>query len=234
MNLAKRMERLGTETAFEVLAKARKLEQEGKHIVHLEIGEPDFETADHIKNAAIEALNGGFTHYVPSAGILEVRESISKNIYNTRQVNYNPDQIIITPGAKPIMFFTILALAEPDFEVVFPDPGFPIYESMINFCGGKAVPMPLRGNLNYHPDIEELETLINDRTRLLILNSPNNPCGSVLNKEETEAIVALVEKFPNLYVLSDEVYKDIIYTGQHLSVSQYESIKDRVIILDGL
>ena len=234
MNLAKRMERLGTETAFEVLAKARKLEQEGKHIVHLEIGEPDFETADHIKNAAIEALNGGFTHYVPSAGILEVRESISKNIYNTRQVNYNPDQIIITPGAKPIMFFTILALAEPNFEVVFPDPGFPIYESMINFCGGKAVPMPLRGNLNYHPDIEELETLINDRTRLLILNSPNNPCGSVLNKEETEAIVALVEKFPNLYVLSDEVYKDIIYTGQHLSVSQYESIKDRVIILDGL
>ena len=234
MNLSKRMERLGTETAFEVLAKARKLEQEGKHIVHLEIGEPDFETADHIKNAAIEALNGGFTHYVPSAGILEVRESISKNIDNTRQVNYNPDQIIITPGAKPIMFFTILALAEPDFEVVFPDPGFPIYESMINFCGGKAVPMPLRGNLNYHPDIEELETLINDRTRLLILNSPNNPCGSVLNKEETEAIVALVEKFPNLYVLSDEVYKDIIYTGQHLSVSQYESIKDRVIILDGL
>ena len=234
MNLAKRMERLGTETAFEVLAKARKLEQEGKHIVHLEIGEPDFETADHIKNAAIEALNGGFTHYVPSAGILEVRESISKNIDNTRQVNYNPDQIIITPGAKPIMFFTILALAEPDFEVVFPDPGFPIYESMINFCGGKAVPMPLRGYLNYHPDIEELETLINDRTRLLILNSPNNPCGSVLNKEETEAIVALVEKFPNLYVLSDEVYKDIIYTGQHLSVSQYESIKDRVIILDGL
>ena len=234
MNLAKRMERLGTETAFEVLAKARKLEQEGKHIVHLEIGEPDFETADHIKNAAIEALNGGFTHYVPSAGILEVRESISKNIDNTRQVNYNPDQIIITPGAKPIMFFTILALAEPDFEVVFPDPGFPIYESMINFCGGKAVPMPLRGNLNYHPDIEELETLINDRTRLLILNSPNNPCGSVLNKEETEAIVALVEKFPNLYVLSDEVYKDIIFTGQHLSVSQYESIKDRVIILDGL
>ena len=234
MNLAKRMERLGTETAIDVLAKARKLEQEGKHIVHLEIGEPDFETADHIKNAAIEALNGGFTHYVPSAGILEVRESISKNIYNTRQVNYNPDQIIITPGAKPIMFFTILALAEPDFEVVFPDPGFPIYESMINFCGGKAVPMPLRGNLNYHPDIEELETLINDRTRLLILNSPNNPCGSVLNKEETEAIVALVEKFPNLYVLSDEVYKDIIYTGQHLSVSQYESIKDRVIILDGL
>ena len=234
MNLAKRMERLGTETAFEVLAKARKLEQEGKHIVHLEIGEPDFETADHIKNAAIEALNGGFTHYVPSAGILEVRESISKNIDNTRQVNYNPDQIIITPGAKPIMFFTILALAEPNFEVVFPDPGFPIYESMINFCGGKAVPMPLRGNLNYHPDIEELQTLVNDRTRLLILNSPNNPCGSVLNKEETEAIVALVEKFPNLYVLSDEVYKDIIYTGQHLSVSQYESIKDRVIILDGL
>lgn len=234
MNLAKRMERLGTETAFEVLAKARKLEQEGKHIVHLEIGEPDFETADHIKNAAIEALNGGFTHYVPSAGLLEVRESISKNIYNTRQVDFNPEQIIITPGAKPIMFFTILALAEPNFEVVFPDPGFPIYESMINFCGGKAVPMPLRGSLNYHPDIEELRTLINDKTRLLILNSPNNPCGSVLNKEETEAIVALVEKFPNLYVLSDEVYKDIIYTGQHLSVSQYESIKDRVIILDGL
>ena len=234
MNLAKRMERLGTETAFEVLAKARKLEQEGKHIVHLEIGEPDFETASHIKNAAIEALNGGFTHYVPSAGILEVRESISKNIYNTRQVDFNPDQIIITPGAKPIMFFTILALAEPEFEVVFPDPGFPIYESMINFCGGKAIPMPLRGNLNYHPDIEELKTLINDRTRLLILNSPNNPCGSVLTKEETETIVDLVEKFPNLYVLSDEVYKDIIYSGQHISVSQYESIKDRVIILDGL
>ena len=154
MNLAKRMERLGTETAFEVLAKARKLEQEGKHIVHLEIGEPDFETADHIKNAAIEALNGGFTHYVPSAGILEVRESISKNIDNTRQVNYNPDQIIITPGAKPIMFFTILALAEPDFEVVFPDPGFPIYESMINFTGAKAIPVDMTENQDFsiNPD----------------------------------------------------------------------------------
>jgi len=234
MNLAKRMDRLGTETAFEVLAKARKLEQEGKHIIHLEIGEPDFETADHIKKAAIDALNGGYTHYVPTTGILEVRESISKNIYATRKVQFNEDQIVITPGAKPIMFFTILALAEPDFEVVYPDPGFPIYESMINFCGGKAVPMPLRGDSNYHPDIQELETLINDRTRLLILNSPNNPCGSVLNQEETEAIVAIAEKYPNLYILSDEVYKDIIYTGKHLSVSQYESIKKRVIILDGL
>jgi len=234
MNLAKRMDRLGTETAFEVLAKARKLEQEGKHIIHLEIGEPDFETADHIKKAAIDALNGGYTHYVPTTGILEVRESISKNIYATRKVQFNEDQIVITPGAKPIMFFTILALAEPDFEVVYPDPGFPIYESMINFCGGKAIPMPLRGDSNYHPDIQELETLINDRTRLLILNSPNNPCGSVLNQEETEAIVAIAEKYPNLYILSDEVYKDIIYTGKHLSVSQYESIKKRVIILDGL
>jgi len=234
MKLAKNLERLGTESAFKILAEAKKLESEGNKIINLGIGQPDFKTPKHVMEAAKKAIDDGHHGYVISNGIPECREAVCRKINKLYGADINPDRIIITPGGKPTMYFAISMFGEPGAEIIYPDPGFPIYESMINFCGGKAVPMPLRGNLNYHPDIEELQTLVNDRTRLLILNSPNNPCGSVLNKEETEAIVALVEKFPNLYVLSDEVYKDIIYTGQHLSVSQYESIKDRVIILDGL
>ncbi len=234
MELAERMGRLGTESAFEVLARAKALEAQGIDVVHLEIGEPDFETAPHIKAAAIDALNAGYTHYVPTAGITEVRQAVARNAGERRGLEYDWQQVVVTPGAKPIMFFTLLALAEPGAEVIYPDPGFPIYASMVNFCGAKPVPMPLRGELDYHPDLDEFATLVNENTRLVILNSPHNPCGSVLSGEEIAAITEIVRDRSNAYVLSDEVYKDLLYTGSHVSIASMPGMKDRTIILDGL
>ncbi len=234
MNVADRMSLLGTESAFEVLARAKALEAQGKDIIHLEIGEPDFETPQHIKDAAVKALSDGYTHYVPTAGIPEVRQAVARNVGERRGMDVDWQRVIITPGAKPIMFFTLLALAEPDAEVIYPDPGFPIYESMVNFCGAKAVPMPLRGELNYHPDLDEFATLVNKNTRLVILNSPHNPCGSVLSREEIERIAAIVREQSDAYILTDEVYKDLLYTGEHVSIATMPGMADRTIILDGL
>ncbi|MFC1935196.1 pyridoxal phosphate-dependent aminotransferase [Chloroflexota bacterium] len=234
MFTARRMSRLGTETAFEVLAKAKELEARGKDIIHLEIGEPDFETPGHIKEAAVEALNQGYTHYVPTPGIPEVRQSIAENVSRRRNIDVDWRQVVVTPGAKPIMFFTILALAEEGREVIYPDPGFPIYESMIRFCGATPVPMRLAGERNYHPDLEELASCINDRTCLVILNSPHNPCGSILTREEIETVAEMVKSRDGLYVLSDEVYKDIIYESTHFSIASVPGMADKTIILDGL
>ena len=234
MFTARRMERLGTETAFEVLAKAKDLEAQGREIIHLEIGEPDFDTPAHINKAAMEALNQGYTHYVPSPGIAEVRQSIAENVNHRRDIDVDWRQVVVTPGAKPIMFFTILALAEEGTEVIYPDPGFPIYESMIRFCGATPVPMRLAGERAYHPDLEELASSINERTRLIILNSPHNPCGSILTREEIEAVAEMVKGRDDLYVLSDEVYKDIIYEGTHFSIASVPGMADKTIILDGL
>ena len=234
MELAERMGRLGTESAFEVLARAKALEAEGVEVIHLEIGEPDFETAPHIKAAAIQALEAGYTHYVPTAGIAEVRQAVARNAGERRGIEYDWQQVIITPGAKPIMFFTLLAVAEPGSEVIYPDPGFPIYSSMVNFCGARPVPMPLRGELDYHPDLDEFASLVNENTRLVILNSPHNPCGSVLSAEEIAAIAAIVREKSDAYVLSDEVYKDLLYTGSHVSIAAMPGMQDRTIILDGL
>jgi aspartate/methionine/tyrosine aminotransferase len=234
MNVAERMSLLGTESAFEVLAKAKALEAQGKDIIHLEIGEPDFETPQHIKDAAVQALQDGFTHYVPTPGIPEVRQAVARNVGERRGMDVDWQRVIITPGAKPIMFFTLLALAEPGAEVIYPDPGFPIYESMVKFCGAKAVPMPLRGELNYHPDLDEFATLVNKNTRLVILNSPHNPCGSVLSREEIERIAAIVREQSDAYILTDEVYKDLLYTGEHVSIATMPGMADRTIILDGL
>jgi aspartate aminotransferase len=234
MNVAERMFLLGTESAFEVLAKAKALEAQGKDIIHLEIGEPDFETPQHIKDAAVQALQDGFTHYVPTPGIPEVRQAVARNVGERRGMDVDWQRVIITPGAKPIMFFTLLALAEPGAEVIYPDPGFPIYESMVKFCGAKAVPMPLRGELNYHPDLDEFATLVNKNTRLVILNSPHNPCGSVLSREEIERIAAIVREQSDAYILTDEVYKDLLYTGEHVSIATMPGMADRTIILDGL
>lgn len=234
MVLARRMGNLGTESAFTVLARARELEAEGRDIIHLEIGEPDFDTPEHIRAAAVRALEEGFTHYVPAPGLTEVRQSIAQNVGQRRGIDVDWRQVVVTPGAKPIMFFTILALAQRGTEVIYPNPGFPIYESMIRFCGARPVPMPLLEENNYRPDLRRLAAQITDRTRLIILNSPNNPCGSVLTQDDVAAIADMAIKRPNLYVLSDEVYKDILYEGTHASIASVPGMADRTIILDGL
>ena len=233
MVVAGRMMDLGTETAFEVLAKARALEAQGREIIHLEIGEPDFDTPKHIVEAGVCALREGYTHYGPTPGLPELREAIARNSREVRGMDTDPTQVVVTPGAKPIMFYVILALAEPGVEVIYPNPGFPIYESMIRFSGATPVPMRLLEEKSYHPDLEDLAQKITSRTRLIILNSPGNPCGSVLSRQELEAIANLVKAKEGLYVLADEIYKDILYTGQHHSIAAFPGMMGRTIILDG-
>ena len=233
MTVAARMMNLGTETAFEVLAKAKALEAQGKEIIHLEIGEPDFDTPKHIVEAGVEALRQGYTHYGPTPGLPELREAIARNSREVRGVDTDAAQVVVTPGAKPIMFYVILALAEPGVEVIYPNPGFPIYESMIRFSGATPVPMRLHEELGYHPDLDDLARKVNDRTRLIILNSPENPCGSTLTRDELEVIAGLVKQRRDLYVLSDEIYKDILYTGEHHSIASFPDMAERTVILDG-
>ena len=233
MPLASRMMNLGTETAFEVLAKAKALEAQGREIIHLEIGEPDFATPRHIVEAGVEAMRQGYTHYGPTQGLPELREAVARNSREVRGVDTMPDQVVITPGAKPIMFYAILALAEPGVEVIYPNPGCPIYESMIRFTGATPVPMHLLEEKDYHPDLDELAGKITDNTRLIIINSPENPCGSALTKDELETIADLVRDRKDLYVLADEIYKDILYSGEHYSISAFEGMAERTIVLDG-
>src|SRR5216117_3136198 len=210
LRLAKRMPRLGTETAFEVLVKARALEAKGRDIVHLEIGEPDFDTPRNIVDAGCDALHKGFTHYGPSAGLPQLREAIAQYVSETRRVNVSPDEVVVVPGGKPIIFFSIPTLAEEGDEVIYPNPGFPIYESMINYVGAKAVPIRLREELDFRLDIDELATLINDRTKLIILNSPQNPTGGMLEKEDIEAVASAIGN-RNIMILSDEIYSRLIF-----------------------
>ena len=233
MGIASRMNLLGTETAFEVLSRARNLEAQGKQIVHLEIGEPDFDTPSHIVDAGVQALKDGYTHYGPTPGLPQLREAISENSRKVRGLNTDPNSIVVTPGAKPIMFYVILALSEPGMEVIYPNPGFPIYESMIKFSGAKPVPMQLLEESGYHPDLNDLKSKVNDKTSLIILNSPENPCGSALSAEELDTIADIVKQHPNLYVMADEIYKDILYQGEHSSIAAIEGMQDRTIILDG-
>ena len=232
MRLAKKMENLGTETAFEVLAKAKKLEAEGKHIIHLEIGEPDFTTPDNIIQAAIKSLQAGDTHYTPSNWTIELRTSIAKYISKTRGTNVIPDEVVVTPGGKPIMFYTIIALIDEGDEVIYPNPGFPIYESMIYFMGGKAVPIQLKEDKNFAFDPEELRKLITDKTKLLIINSPQNPTGGILTREAVEKIAEII-KDKDIMVLSDEIYSRLVFEGDPFSITQIPGFKDRTIILDG-
>ncbi|MGB7061562.1 MAG: pyridoxal phosphate-dependent aminotransferase [Candidatus Zixiibacteriota bacterium] len=232
MKLAEKMSRLGTETAFEVLAKARKLEAKGKNIIHLEIGEPDFDTPRNIVDAGIKALNEGYTHYNPSAGIPELREVIAKEISETRKINVTPDQVVVTPGAKPIMFFCIMALANEGEEIIYPNPGFPIYESVINFIGAKAVPIQLREENDFRLDIDELKKLVTDKTRMIIVNSPANPTGGMLTRDDLK-VIADIALSKDIFVLSDEIYSRIIYEGSHNSISSFPGMQERTIILDG-
>ena len=232
LRLAKRMARLGTETAFEVLVKAKALEAQGRDIIHLEIGEPDFDTPSNIIEAGCDALRKGFTHYGPSAGMMELREVIAQHVSETRRVNVMPDEVVVVPGGKPIIFFSILALAEEGDEIIYPNPGFPIYESMINYVGAKAVPIQLREELEFRLDVDELASLINDRTKLLILNSPQNPTGGVLTKEDIAAIARAIGD-RNIMVLSDEIYSQLIFEGEHHSIMSIDGMKERTILLDG-
>jgi aspartate aminotransferase len=232
IRLADRMARLGTESAFEVLARAKALEAAGRKIIHLEIGEPDFPTAPHVVEAATEALRAGHTHYVPAPGVPELREAVSAFLERNGRMRAAPDRVVVTPGAKPIMFFTILALANEGDEVLYPDPGFPMYESITSFAGAVPVPVPLRERNGFRIDTDELARLVTDRSRLLIINSPHNPCGSALTREDCEAIAEIALRH-DLIVLSDEVYWAIRYGSGHASVLDVDGMADRTILLDG-
>lgn len=232
MEFAERMSRLGTESAFDVFAKAKRLEAEGRSIIHLEIGQPDFATPFHICEAAFRAMKDGYTGYTPAAGLVELREAIAEHITSTRDVEIHPDEVVVTPGAKPIIFFTLLALVNEGDEVIYPNPGFPIYESVINFVGAKAVPLPLREDVEFRFHLDDLKQAISDRTRLLILNSPQNPTGGLLTADDLKAIAKLAQKH-DFYILSDEIYSRILYEGDHVSILQFPGMKSRTILLDG-
>ena len=226
------MSRLGTETAFEVLNKARALERQGKDIIHLEIGEPDFDTPSNIVEAAVGALHKGWTHYGPAAGLPDLRQTIAEYVSRTRKVPVASDEVVVVPGGKPIIFFSILALVDEGDEVIYPNPGFPIYESMINYVGGKAVPIPLREERDFSLDVKELASLINDRTKLIILNSPHNPTGGVLTKKDILEIAEAIGD-RNVMILSDEIYSRLIYEGEDFSIMSVPGFKERTIMLDG-
>jgi aspartate/methionine/tyrosine aminotransferase len=230
---AERMKVLGTETAFEVLAKAKALERQGKNIVHLEIGEPDFDTPKHIKDAAVKALYAGYTHYVPAAGIQELREAIAEDVAKSRKIEVEPEEVVVTPGAKPIMFFAILACVNPGEEVLYPNPGFPIYESVINFVGAKPVPLPLKEEKDFGIDHEYVKKKVTKKTKMIIINSPENPTGGILTKEDLKLIADCVANRDDVLVFSDEVYSRIIYEGEHESIASLPGMKDKTIILDG-
>ena len=232
LRLAHRMARLGTETAFEVLNKARALERQGKHIIHLEIGEPDFNTPENIIEAGIQGLRKGFTHYGPSAGLPELRQAIADYVSRTRAVKVTPEEVVVVPGGKPIIFFTMLSLIDEEDEVIYPNPGFPIYESMINYLGGHAVPIRLREERDFGLDVGELASLITDRTKLIILNSPQNPTGGVLTRRDIHDISEAIGD-RNILVLSDEIYSRLIFEGEHYSIMSVPGFKDRTILLDG-
>src|ERR1700757_2507855 len=233
LRLARRMSRLGTETAFEVLNKARALERQGKDIVHLEIGEPDFDTPSNVVEAAIDALHKGWTHYGPSAGLPELRQEIADYVSRTRGVPVSTDEVVVVPGGKPIIFFSVLSLVDTGDEVIYPNPGFPIYESMINYVGGRAIPIRLREERDFGLDVDELASLINDRTRLIILNSPQNPTGGVLSRADIERIAKAIGD-RNVMILSDEIYSRLLFDGeQHFSIMSVPGMQERTILLDG-
>jgi aspartate aminotransferase len=229
---AKRMSRLGTESAFEVLAKAKALEAKGKTMIHLEIGEPDFDTPDNIREAAIKAIRDGYTHYGPSQGMPELRQAVAEVAGKEKHLAISPDEVVITPGGKPVMFFAILALADDGDEVIYPNPGFPIYESVIEFVGATAVPLKLEMSREFSFDVDELGRLITPRTKMMVINSPQNPTGGVLSKDDLKEIAKLAVKH-DIWVLADEIYGRIIYEGEHVSIATFPGMKERTIILDG-
>src|SRR5579862_9139432 len=233
LQLARRMSRLGTETAFEVLNKARALEKQGKSIIHLEIGEPDFDTPANVVEAGVDALRKGWTHYGPSAGLPDLRQALAEYVSRTRGVKVTSDEVVVVPGGRRIIFFTILSLIDERDEVIYPNPGFPIYESMIHYVGGRAVPIQLREDRDFSLDVNELASLINDRTRLIILNSPQNPTGGVLERRDVEQVAKIIGD-RNILVLSDEIYSRLLFGGaEHFSIMTVPGMRERTILLDG-
>lgn len=233
LQLARRMSRLGTETAFEVLSKARALERQGRSIIHLEIGEPDFDTPSNVVEAGVAALRKGWTHYGPSAGLPELRQTLADYVSRTRNVKVAAEEVVVVPGGKPIIFFTILSLIDEGDEVIYPNPGFPIYESMIHYVGGRAVPIQLREERDFSLDVKELASLINDRTKLIIINSPQNPTGGVLQRRDIEQIADAIGD-RNIMVMSDEIYSRLLFDGgQHFSIMSVPGMQERTILLDG-
>ena len=234
MQVSKRIFNLETETAFTVLEKANKLQSEGKDIINLGIGQPDFPTPKNILEAAIKAIKDGMHGYTPSNGIIELREAVSKHIYEKYNSNINPENILITPGGKPVIFFAALIFGEKDTEIIYPDPGFPIYRSMIKYSGAKPIPLILKEKNNFEIDIDELSKLITNKTRLIIINNPNNPTGSFMNESKISNLVKMLEKYPKVVIMSDEIYSKIIFDNNSMpSLLKYESIRDRLIILEG-
>ena len=232
MQIAQRIRRLGTETAFEVLAEVNKLKAEGQDIISFALGEPDFDTPQNIKDAVKKAIDDGYTHYSSSAGILPLRESIVRYISRTRGIEVKPEEVVVTPGAKPIVFDSILSCINEGDEVIYPNPGYPIYESVINFIGGKPVPLPLLEEKNFSFDPEHLQRRITPRTKMIILNSPQNPTGGILNQNDLE-IIAEIAIEADLWVLSDEVYSKIVYEGEFRSIISIPGMKERTILVDG-
>jgi aspartate aminotransferase len=232
MQLAQRMGRLGTETAFEVLVKAKALEAQGRSVVHLEVGEPDFATPENIVQAGIRALKDGKTKYTPSAGIPELREAIANEVNKTRGLAVSPDQVVVTPGGKPIMFYTIMALVDTGDEVLYPGPGFPIYESMIDFCGGTPVPYVLREENHFRFDPDEFRSKAGPKTKLIIINSPHNPTGGVLEASDLQVVAEVADKY-NITVLTDEIYWRVLYDGTFSSILRIPGMAERTILLDG-
>jgi aspartate aminotransferase len=230
---ARRMDRLGTEGAFEVLARARQLEAEGRHVVHMEIGEPDFATPDNIVEAAVGAMRAGYTHYTPAGGIAQVREAVAAFVARRLQVEVRPNQVVLVPGSKNVLLFLLLACVEPGDEVIYPDPGYPVYASLVNFLHAVPVPIRLREEHDFRMDLEELAALVTPRTRLLILNSPQNPTGGVLDQEDVEFVARLAIEH-DLLVLSDEIYSRILYDREHVSVLSQPGMGERAVLLDGL
>ena len=230
--IAQRMSGLGTETAFEILARAKALEAQGRSIVHLEIGEPDFDTPSNVIEAGVSAMRQGWTHYGPSAGQGAAREAIAAWFSKDRGVTVGPQNVVVTPGAKPILFYSVLALVNPGDEVIYPNPGFPIYESVISFFGAKPVPLPLREDREFTFDIADLEARITDKTKMVIINSPHNPCGSMLSRDALAQIAELAEK-RDFWVLADEIYSKITYEEPHESITQFPGMLDRTIVVDG-
>ncbi|HWH24400.1 MAG TPA: pyridoxal phosphate-dependent aminotransferase [Candidatus Limnocylindria bacterium] len=233
MRLAQRMAGIGTETAFEAAARARALEAEGRDIIHLEIGEPDFDTPANIRAAAKKALDDGWTHYGPALGLPVLREAIAEDATARKGFRAEPANVVVTPGAKPIMFFAILALVEPGDEVIYPDPGFPIYESMTRYVGGVPVPINLREENDFRFDPAEVAAATNERTKLIIFNSPHNPTGGVLTPADVEALAEIGRRHPNVTFLADEIYGRIVYDGEHVSIAALPGMAERTIVLDG-
>ncbi|MDP7385695.1 MAG: aminotransferase class I/II-fold pyridoxal phosphate-dependent enzyme, partial [Nitrospinota bacterium] len=232
MKLAERMSRLGTESAFEVLAQAKALEAQGKKIVHMEIGEPDFDTPAHIGEAAYRAIQDGYTHYGPSAGLREHNQAVADYFNNHYGLDYGVENVVVAPGAKPFLFFAILALAGEGEEVIYPNPGFPVYESVAEFAGAKAVPLPLLEENDFAFTLEDVASRVTPKTRLLILNYPHNPTGGILSRELLEGIARLaIDR--DFVVLADEVYSRMVYDGEHYSIAQVPGMKERTILLDG-